>query len=114
VEFSTNGRLPPLPREANLGLYRIVQEALHNIWKHAEADEVSIDLHENGADVRLRIADNGRGFDRRAASWHPGVGLASMEERARLLGGSFAVRSTPGKGTDVEVTLPSGASHEEA
>ena len=64
--------------------------------------------------VRLDIIDNGRGFARETPAWKPGLGLASMEERVRLLGGSLTVASTPSVGTRVTATLPLESSNVEA
>ena len=94
----------PLLKEQNLALYRIVQEQLSNIVKHAGATEVSITLQQNGEKTALRIADNGKGYapgeDRR------GIGIWNMESRAKALGGEFRISSSPGEGCAVEVTLP--------
>ncbi len=106
--------LDGVAKETALALYRIVQEALRNAWQHAAAAEVAIDIARDGALVSLRITDNGAGFDRAAPGWHAGLGLASMEERTRLLGGTMQVASAPGRGTRIDVTLPvipSGAVH---
>lgn len=114
VEFHCEEDFDSLPKESQLGLYRIVQEGLRNIYRHAAAENVSIRLHRSEDGVALEIRDDGRGFDRGAKGWRPGLGLASMEERARLLGGRFAVESSAGQGTCIEVTLPPGEPHEEA
>jgi PAS domain S-box-containing protein len=98
--------LPPLSRETKLALYRIVQEALHNIAKHATAEEVHISLTANGDQVKLLINDDGRGFDRSAVSWRPGLGLASMEERVRILGGHVDIQSAQGVGTTITIQVP--------
>jgi PAS domain S-box-containing protein len=102
----TSDELPPLSRDTQLGLYRIVQEALHNVAKHANAEEVRISLSALNGAVQLVISDDGRGFDRALPAWRPGLGLASMEERIRILGGSLHVASTPGHGTRITVRVP--------
>lgn len=107
-----HGSVDELPRDATLALYRLVQEALRNAWQHAAATEVGIDLMRSDGVVRLTVRDNGHGFDRTAPDWKPGLGLASMEERTRLLGGHMSIASAPGQGTRIEVTLPIGG-HEE-
>lgn len=106
VDLRVHGSLDGLPRDVTLALYRIVQEALRNTWQHANASDVSIALERTGGTVSLRIADNGRGFDRSAPSHSPGLGLASMEERVRLLGGTLHVESAPGRGTQLDVAFP--------
>ena len=90
--------------QAGLSLYRITQEALRNIAKHAGAREVEVGLSTGPEGVRLRIHDDGSGFDPDAGV--VGLGLASMRERARLLDGTLAVDSAPNTGTTIMVLLP--------
>lgn len=90
-------------------LYRIAQEAVHNIVKHARAREVRIELGRLPDAVRLSIHDDGAGFDPRART--DGLGLAGMTARAARLGGFLDVVSTPNKGTTIVVTLPIEAEH---
>lgn len=99
----------PLPREVELGLYRVAQEALRNIAKHAEAQNIEMEIESDDEGVRLLIRDDGVGFFAPEAARRGGIGLASMEERIRLLAGSFVVRSRPGQGTEVEVRVPRSA-----
>jgi signal transduction histidine kinase len=87
-------------------LYRVAQECLRNLVKHSHASHARVNLSYAGGEIRLRIADDGRGFDREAARRTGGLGLASMEERLRLVGGTFAIVSAPGNGTQVEATVP--------
>jgi Tfp pilus assembly protein PilF len=100
------GRLSPLPQDIALGLYRIVQEALSNIVRHAAAREVRLTLRITVHEARLTVADDGAGFDPAAALQAGGLGLASIEERAGLLGGRCRIASAPGAGTEIEVTVP--------
>jgi len=106
VELRLEGELEALAPPVRLALYRIVQESLRNIARHAEASEVTLHLRRAGERVLLDIADDGRGFDRSAPGWRAGVGLASMAERMRNLGGSLTVDSAPGRGTRVSVEAP--------
>jgi PAS domain S-box-containing protein len=113
VEVSFEGAVDGLPPNVQLAIYRIVQEALANIRRHAAADQVSIRVAApDGQPAVLEIQDNGRGFRRDDPGWRPGLGLASMEERARLLGGRFTVDSEPGRGTRIQVTVPTKARDE--
>jgi signal transduction histidine kinase len=92
----------PLPPDLQIGLYRIAQEALNNINKHAEATRAEIRFRKRGTAVDLRITDDGRGFD--ASSTPPGhFGLSIMRERARALGATLRLESRPGAGTRVDV-----------
>jgi signal transduction histidine kinase len=94
----------PLRQEAALALYRIAQEALGNARKHCGAAEALVELGRVGGDVRLAVTDGGRGFDAARAS--SGLGLVSMRERVRAVGGRLRVESTVGKGTRVEALVP--------
>lgn len=108
VHFTFDGNFDSAPKETQLGLYRIVQEALRNIQKHAAAEEISIHLQPRNGNLELEIRDDGRGFDPKDPEWRPGLGLASMEERARLLGGRVQIVSRPAQGTTITVTVPNG------
>lgn len=98
--------LPPLPPDIALGLYRIVQEALANTARHAGARSAHVSLWLAAGKVRLSVADDGAGFDPEAARRTGGLGLASLEERAALLGGRCRIASAPGAGTEVDITVP--------
>lgn len=93
-----------LPPPAETAVYRIVQEALNNILRHAEADSVSVELKTSGENLEVRVKDNGKGFD--PAQGSDGVGLVAMKERAQFIGGSLELRSQPGGPTTVAVTIP--------
>ncbi|MFL6235128.1 MAG: tetratricopeptide repeat protein [Thermoanaerobaculia bacterium] len=96
----------PFAPEVALGLYRIVQEALANAVRHAGARTAHVTLKVAFGAVRLTVADDGAGFDPGVARRAGGLGLASVEERARLLGGRSRIASTPGAGTEIEVSVP--------
>ncbi len=85
-------------------VYRVVQEALNNIAQHAGARKVTVELRRADGRKMLRVTDDGRGFND-AAPDTPGLGVTGMRERARLAGGRLRVRSRPGAGTVVELTL---------
>lgn len=101
------GALPPhLPIEIALGLYRIAQEALENIVRHAGARTARVTLRATSGRALLTIADDGRGFDLATARLSGGVGLVSFEERTKLLGGLCHIRTAPGEGTEINATVP--------
>jgi signal transduction histidine kinase len=87
------------------GLYRVAQEALNNMLKHALANNVSVHLKGNGQTVMLEITDDGIGFDPDLVRSQGGFGLCSMEERVVRLGGKLVVRSQPGMGTTIQVEV---------
>ena len=108
IAFRHEGVSGAIPRDIALCLYRIVQEALRNAIKHSGAREVTVDLTASSDGLALTIADDGGGFDADAAE-HEGLGLASMRERLEPVGGTLVIRSKPGAGTRIEVTVPQGA-----
>ncbi|MDB5197585.1 MAG: domain S-box protein [Flaviaesturariibacter sp.] len=87
-----------------LMLYRIVQEQLNNIVKHAEASVVIVHLQNDGGELVLEITDDGKGFDEKTVK--RGLGLTNMRNRAETLGGSFEIVSAPGEGCTVRVSVP--------
>jgi two-component sensor histidine kinase len=93
-----------LPQEVNTTVYRIVQEALNNICKHAAATAVKIQIKTIPGGVQLIVADNGKGFRRNALP--KGFGLKGMAERVAALSGQFHIESEPGKGCQIKVELP--------
>jgi signal transduction histidine kinase len=96
-----------LPLELETGLYRIAQEALNNIMKHAQAHEVRVCLQylPPEEEVVLEIADDGQGFEMFNGAGKGRLGLQTMRERATLLGGDLQITSQPGEGTQVRVEV---------
>ena len=107
VTVTTGADVPALCAEAEAGLYRVAQEALHNALRHADASAVTISLSRSGRWVVLSVADDGHGFEPGRPGG--GLGLASMRERARSVGGSLSVDSTLGTGTTVRMKVPMSA-----
>ncbi|MBK7907964.1 MAG: hypothetical protein IPJ78_15580 [Gemmatimonadetes bacterium] len=107
VEVTTDGPTDRMSQETARAVYRIVQEALRNAARHAAARRARVRLAFGVRDLDLSISDDGRGFDPLATP-SPGIGLASMRERALIAGGSATVRSRPGAGTTIDVRLPMG------
>ncbi|WP_248959515.1 sensor histidine kinase [Sphaerisporangium perillae] len=99
----TTGELSDLPAAVEVAVYRIVQEALTNMRRHAHATSARIDLDRGPGTLRVRVADDGAGLPDRPRA---GVGLTSMRERAAELGGTCGAVSMPGGGTVVEAVLP--------
>jgi PAS domain S-box-containing protein len=100
VRFLAEGVPADLPREVCLGLYRIAQEGLRNVARHSGAARAEVSLLGRGPDVLLTVSDGGKGFERNGRGGS-GIGLAGMEERARLIGAELTIESAPGKGTTV-------------
>jgi signal transduction histidine kinase len=106
--FSSQNVPENVPLEAATALYRISQEALRNITKHAGQTHTRVSLREIPEGIQLQVADFGQGFDQDGA--RPGLGLLSMEERARHIGATLQVQSALGEGTRVTVNVPLAAS----
>jgi two-component system sensor histidine kinase DegS len=105
VEFvADEGERLPAPMET--ALFRIVQEAVNNVLRHAQAQQVIVTLRRDVEHVRLQIIDDGHGFDIQLPHSGRHIGLWSMRERVEQLGGQFEVRSTPGQGTAVTALVP--------
>lgn len=110
-EFSTNlyinGDEKKYPPQKELVVFRIVQELLNNIVKHAEAQQVNITMQYNSNSLSLTVQDDGKGFDtEKAKTAHSGLGLANMHNRMGMVGGNFTINSTPGSGTTAVIQLP--------
>jgi two-component system sensor histidine kinase UhpB len=95
--------LPPLSEEAELVIYRVAQEALTNVARHADTDRAELSLTSSNGRLILRVADHGRGFDPTRAE---GGGLRGMRERAVLVGAQLAVSRAPRGGAEVRLTVP--------
>ncbi|MFI7106150.1 histidine kinase [Nonomuraea sp. NPDC050227] len=100
--------LPPLSSEVELVLYRIAQESLTNVARHAQATRATLTLTPDDGDLVLRVTDDGRG-----GIGEPGAGIRGMHERALLIGARLSVHSPPGGGTEIVLTVP-GAAKENA
>jgi signal transduction histidine kinase len=106
VDFYPTGATARLPGPVETALYRLVQEALTNVLKHAAARRVSVVLHQAADQVHLTVEDDGRGFDPDAAPPPGRLGLLGMRERAAQVGGRVSVESSPGQGAVVVVRIP--------
>jgi len=89
-----------------LSLFRVVQEALNNVQKHAAATQVHVCLSSSDHQAELSITDNGSGFDAQSLNRNTGLGLNSIEERIRFLGGNIRIESAPGSGASIQVNIP--------
>jgi signal transduction histidine kinase len=110
IRVDIHGEECDLADAMKITIFRIIQESLNNIIKHSQATHVNIHVHYEEQHVRISVLDNGIGFDRELVQHRrtsrPSLGLAGMEERAALLGGTVKVKSRPGYGTEVEVLIP--------
>src|SRR5262245_25514838 len=106
VTYHADEDLGTVPPDVALCLYRVTQEALTNAARHAKADHVWVSLERQRNDLMLLIGDDGSGFDLEAARARNGLGLISLDERVRLLGGRLAIHTKPQRGTEIHVVVP--------
>ena len=112
VEFFCSAKSIQLAKEAELAIFRIVQEALRNVAKYSEASHVQINLTATSDAMIVQIADDGMGFDVDEAKKSPGLGLQSMMERSRLVGGELRIDSKENNGTTIELHLKANQENE--
>jgi PAS domain S-box-containing protein len=106
IEFVHRDVPESIPTDTALCLYRIVQEALRNVVKHSGARGADVELSGDADAIRLRVTDDGAGFDPKSVEGKGGLGLVSMRERLRMVRGEIAIDSSPSGGTRVEVHVP--------
>jgi len=104
TKLTTQGEPSELSDDQQVVLYRVAQEALSNVAQHSSAESAEVDLAATNGVVRLRVSDDGRGFD--ASKPRSRLGLDGMSERARLVGGSLDIDSAPGAGTSLVLHIP--------
>jgi PAS domain S-box-containing protein len=104
VEFTQKGPMIRIPEPVPLVMFRVLQEALYNVARHSGAAQVEVSLLTEGDEIRLRVKDRGKGFD--PAQISDGLGLVSMRERLRFVGGKIKLSSAPGLGTEIEAAAP--------
>jgi signal transduction histidine kinase len=110
VVFTHDGIPAVLPQEITIGLFRVIQEALHNALKHSGAASVSVHMNGSPKGLALIIADEGVGFDAAVIGPGTGLGLISMGERLTSIGGSLEIMSRPRGGTRLKIRVPLPAS----
>jgi signal transduction histidine kinase len=106
AEFDPGAIPRSVPDDISLCLYRVAQECLRNVGKHAKAAHVRIALSGGRDEIAMEIADIGNGFDLEKIKGKGRLGLISMEERVRLVNGAFSISSQPEEGTLVKVRVP--------
>lgn len=104
IKFSFDDICNKASDDIQINLYRIVQEQMKNIVKYADAEKIDIAVTRVNGSINLRVSDNGKGFDTKAAK--NGIGLSNIRKRAESLSGKFLLDSAPGKGCDLFVTIP--------
>jgi signal transduction histidine kinase len=106
VDFQSHDVPDTLPTELFLPLFRVLQEALHNATKHSGVRSFEVKLLGSSEEIQLTVRDLGAGFDLEAAMKCTGLGLTSMKERLRLVGGELSIRSQRARGTTIHARVP--------
>jgi signal transduction histidine kinase len=106
VQFNHHHADGQFPKDVTLCLFRIVQEALRNVVKHSGAAEARVELSGRSDEIELTVSDFGSGFDTETNKGMVGIGLISMRERVRLVGGHLAIESKPSHGTQIRIRVP--------
>jgi PAS domain S-box-containing protein len=114
VEFVSPDTIPVIQKDTALCLFRVCQEALGNVVKHSQVKEAKVQIFATKDEIDLEILDNGRGFDPEVHDTCSGIGLISMIERLRLVGGALRIQTSPGQGTRISAQAPITASSHEA
>jgi signal transduction histidine kinase len=110
IDFRYDNVPPSVPPDVSLCLFRVLQEALNNAVRHSRVRHFDVHLRGTGDAVHLTVRDEGIGFDVDAASRGPGLGLTSMKERLKLVGGELLIEPHPARGTKVLARAPIPAS----
>jgi PAS domain S-box-containing protein len=114
IDFQTHDLPSPVPPDTALCFFRVLQEALHNSAKHSEVRRFEVRLWGTSDEIHLTVADSGAGFDREAAMNSTGLGLTSMQERLRSVGGALSIESQPRRGTTIHARVPFTSSRDSA
>src|SRR6516164_3432344 len=110
IDFKVH-HVPKLPQEISLCLFRVLQEAVQNAAKHSGAKRIDVELAENSGEIHLIVSDSGKGFDIESAMRSRGLGITSMQERVRLVGGTIVIDSKPLVGATIHVCVPFKGQH---
>jgi PAS domain S-box-containing protein len=114
IDFQTHDLPSPVPPDTALCFFRVLQEALHNSAKHSGVRRFEVRLWGTSDEIHLTVADSGAGFDREAAMNSTGLGLTSMQERLRSVGGALSIESQPRRGTTIHARVPFTSSRDSA
>ena len=106
TSFTTDKTGVKLSKDITIGLFRILQESITNVARHAEATEVNVSLQWISNTVILQITDNGIGFESEVIKSKKTLGILGMQERTVMMGGEYKIKSVTGGGTTVEVIIP--------
>jgi len=108
IKLEIEGSFERVAPDAALCLFRVAQEALRNVAKHAKVKQALVELRRADGVLKLKVSDSGVGMEMGTEDSKAGLGLLNIQERARLVRGKAEIRSTPGQGTTIEVEVPEG------
>ena len=114
IDFKSHDLPAALPTDLSLSLFRVLQEALRNATKHSRVKNFEVRLWGSSDEIHLTVKDSGAGFDREAVTKSTGLGLTSMQERLRLVGGALSIESEPQRGTTIHARVPFTSSRDSA
>ena len=109
IDFCSENVPRDLPEEISICLFRVLQEALQNAIKHSGSQQIQVSLSVELNEIRLTVRDSGAGFDPKGAMKAQGIGLTSMKERLKLVGGTLSIDSQLNSGTTVQARVPLGS-----
>jgi signal transduction histidine kinase len=114
IDLQSHDMPSPLSPDISLGLFRVLQEALHNSAKHSGVRHFEVRLWGTSDEIHLTVRDSGAGFNREAAKQSRGLGLISMEERLKLVNGTLSIESQPQHGTTIHARVPFDSNNDSA
>ena len=106
INLQTDGLHKPIPSHVEMVLYRVIQESVNNVIKHAEANNLDISINQEADGIDVMVEDNGKGFDTASVKQNDGIGLSNIKNRVQYLKGTVEWNSTPGNGTLVAIHIP--------
>jgi len=106
INFSNHDLPSTLPPDVSLCFFRVLQEALNNSAKYSGAKHIDVEVWATAKEICLTVSDSGEGFDLKAVREGPGLGLISMEERLKIMGGDLLIESQPKRGTTIQARVP--------
>lgn len=109
IDFCSKNIPRDLPEDISISLFRVLQEALQNAIKHSRSQHIQVSLSVESNEIRLTVRDSGAGFDPKRAMGAQGIGLSSMKERLKLVGGTLSIDSQRNSGTAVQARVPIGS-----
>ena len=106
IDLNVGDKLDHLGEIININIYRVIQEAMNNCFKHANAKNITISLNHTKKDLKLNFTDDGIGFDTKLLNKTKQFGLIGMQERVKALNGNISIKSVKREGTSINISIP--------